>query len=419
MDQNEKTTQANGIQNFLGKVFRGVPADQRDAFKAQRLETNVGRSYGLSIYLIVIQILLNVINIVKPSDSKSSDIMIYIVLSMGLLVVGIVYFILLTLVRKKKIKSHGVKLFLVESLLYVYLVVQMIFCTLNIISTGGVNSYIIAILILGMVPIISPLQSIVSILGSFAYLFIAMYVTRNISGAWNSILITDTWANLLIITGLTICVSVFMHNMYVSNFLQRVSLRNSNRELLNLNQELAQMNDKLENIANTDKMTGVLNRRAFSNDFDEIWDSSIMRKTEIAVAIVDIDFFKAYNDKFGHLEGDKCLQLIAASLKNSFKRGGDVVYRYGGEEFLIVFESGRDEAFKLVERARINVEELKIPHAKTIVSPYVTISAGVCVITPSRDISEDDALKIADDALYESKHNGRNRTTLKVFEDNR
>ena len=409
----------NNSQNksgtLLSKVFYVIPNDHLKAFDDARLETNVGRMFAFSIYIIAIQIILNIVNIVKPSDSKSSDINIYIILSLTTLCVGIVYFILLLMCKNDRIKSKRAKRFFVESLLYIYLGIQMIFATLNVISTGGVNSYIIAILILGLMPIIKPLQSLTSILASFAYLIAALYLTRDISGAWDSIMITDTWANLIIITGLTSCMSVIMYNMYASNFMKNVSLEKANRELIKANSGLANMNDQLEIIANTDKMTGVPNRRAFSHDYDNLWASAVKDKKEIAIVIMDIDFFKAYNDTFGHLEGDSCLQKVASGLKNSFSSTGGIVYRYGGEEFIVVFSVGDEPVFGIVEKARLDIEALKIKHANTSISPYVTVSAGVCIAIPGEDaaVNDDLALKIADDALYESKNAGRNRTTLK------
>ena len=228
-DNNTRTRKA-GV-GLIARVFGGVPAEYRAAFSDARLDTNIGRMYAFSIYIIVLQITLNIINILKPSDSKSSDIMVYVALSMSTLALGIFYCVLFRLAKKGKIRSRRVRLFLVESLLYLYIAIQLVFCTLNIISTGGVNSYIIAILILGMVPIIPPVQSIPSILLSFFYIGLAMYLTRNVSDTWDSILLTDTWTNLIIITGLTICISVFIYDMYVSNFLKGVELRNWGRDL--------------------------------------------------------------------------------------------------------------------------------------------------------------------------------------------
>lgn len=196
-----------------------------------QLATNVNRMFVFSIYIIVLQISLNTINIIKPADSKSSDIIIYVMLSLSTLAIGIIYCVLFALARRNIIKSPAVKSFMVQSLLYIYIGIQLTFCTLNIISTGGLNSYIIAILIIGLVPIIRPTQGVITILAAFFYIILAMFFTRDISNSWDSILLTDVWTNLIIITGFTICISVFIYDMYVSNFLKSMELLEANAGL--------------------------------------------------------------------------------------------------------------------------------------------------------------------------------------------
>ncbi len=216
----------------VDNLFRiTVPKEYKAKFGAAIAKTNVSRMYVFSIYIIVMQIVLNVINIFKPADSKSSDIMIYIFLSMGTLALGIIYFVILTLIKKEKLKAAWIKKVTTNSLLYTYLIIQMIFCTLNILSTGGVNSYIIAILIVGLFPIIHPIQSVCTIGGAFAYLWFALFATRNQVNTSDSILITDTWTNLIIITVLISCTSILIYQMYVANFLKSVQLLENNDKL--------------------------------------------------------------------------------------------------------------------------------------------------------------------------------------------
>lgn len=402
--------------NAFRKIFAQVPNEYRAQFADRRLQVNVGRSHALSLYMIIVQIILNLINIIKPSEGEGGDIFIYIALSMTTLGIGLIYWVLLFLVKKEKIRGRGIKILLTQSLLYIYLIIQLVFCYLNIINSGGVNSYIIALLIVSLFPILPPAQSITTIVLSFAYLLISMYMARSVSDAWNAILVTDTWANLVIITGITIFASVIIHNLFVSDFLQTMRLQERNQDLQMVNGELEQLNSQLEQMATTDQMTGMANRYAFSRDFVDIWNAAAEKQKRMAMAIMDIDFFKAYNDKYGHLEGDKCLQQVAASLKNSFRRSDDIVVRFGGEEFLAVFSADRADAWELAEKARNNVEALNIPHATDAISPYVTISIGVCVAMPDPAISTDMVLHIADDALYEAKRTGRNRSVLRIYE---
>jgi diguanylate cyclase (GGDEF)-like protein len=401
--------QDNAGRGSARQFLKKIPDELREQFEVRRVETNVNRMYFFAVYVVVLQIVLNILNIIKPSGNQDYEavggspvgIMYYISLSLVTLFIGLLFWILMSLIRKNNISGFGVKRFRVNALLYIYCAIQLVFCTFNILSAGGVNSYIITVLIISMIPVIRPLQSLLCIAFAFLYICLAMYFTRDISQMWNSIMLTDTWTNLIIITGLSACGSVFFYDMYVSNFLQSVQLEIKNKELSIL--------------ANTDQMTGVANRRAFARSFDDLWQRSVESKNRLVVAIADIDFFKAYNDGFGHLEGDKCLMKVAKCLQQSFRRASDIVSRYGGEEFLLVFEATNDDDFCLADKARENVLAMRIPHARTDVSPYVSISIGVCIVQPTENTPMNEVLKMADDALYESKQGGRNKTTVHAY----
>lgn len=410
-----------GIVGWLKALFADVPAKYKEDFEKVRVETNVSRMRVFALYVIAIQIILNVINIVKPSGDgggESGDILPYIILSLGTLVLGIVYFILLHLAKKDIIKSLAVKRFLSHSLLWIYVAIQMVFCTLNIISTGGVNSYIIAILIVGVFPVIKPQESLSLILLSFAYMFLAMYWTRGISTTWDSIWLTDVWTNLFIITGLIMCSTALVYRMFVTNYLQSVHLSEANDGLKKINGDLEKANEQLEVVANIDPLTGIPNRYAFNHQFELAWRRAATKNEFLAVAVLDVDHFKDYNDNFGHLEGDKCLSKVAKCLQDSFRRENDLVCRFGGEEFAVVINADEKDAFAVIDRARKNVEELRMPHFNTSVSKFVTISAGICAVIPKGEIGtmSTDVFRYADEALYMSKTNGRNRTTYKEYD---
>lgn len=208
-----------------------IPEKYMQQFRWEKLDRNVVRIRYFSIYVIALQILLNIINILKPSDTQSSDIMVYVYLSLGTLLLGITGLILLTLIIKNKIRNHRAKLLISQGFLYAYCLIQLYFSFLNIRSTGSINTYIIIILIISMVPVISPRQSLPSILIAFVCTVLTMYLNRFESGVWNSILITDTWANLLIITGLAAFISVVIYRMYVAGFLSNMDLQNMNNHL--------------------------------------------------------------------------------------------------------------------------------------------------------------------------------------------
>ena len=134
----------------------------------------------------------------------------------------------------------------------------------------------------------------------------------------------------------------------------------------------------------------------------------------------DIDYFKKYNDAYGHLAGDKCLIKVANCIKQYFKRSTDVPARYGGEEFAVILpHTNRDEAIKLSQKFVACVKNLEIPHCDSEVSIHVTISAGVVTVVPDNKTDAYSLISAADKYLYEAKQNGRNRVEVADIERNK
>jgi signal transduction histidine kinase len=225
----EKLKRGQGSKKHFA-LFTKIPGEYRSLFRELRLESNVRRMFVFS-YIILLQTSLNILNVLKIPNRQQSNIMIYVTLSVFTLFLGIIYWLVFFMAKRGKIKSPMIKSFLVESLLYLYTLIQLGFCTLNIIESGGVNSYIIAILIIGLIPVMPPLQSVITIGAAFLYTVIVMFFSRSFSDAWTSILLTDIGTTLIIVSGLTICISFFIYEMYVSNFLQKMSLLKSNDDL--------------------------------------------------------------------------------------------------------------------------------------------------------------------------------------------
>ena len=180
------------------------------------------------------------------------------------------------------------------------------------------------------------------------------------------------------------------------------------RQVAHQRTELEGLNDKLVAISLRDSLTGLGNRMALDEDLEQLEGRVIRYGHRYCIAVLDVDHFKAYNDTYGHQAGDLVLQAVAAQLTRE-ARGGDAVYRYGGEEFLCIFpEQSLATATVAVERMRSGVEQLAIPHADS--GPgFVTLSAGLAVLDPGHTESSAEVLKEADDALYRAKSLGRNR----------
>ncbi len=167
--------------------------------------------------------------------------------------------------------------------------------------------------------------------------------------------------------------------------------------------------EKLNEISNIDALTGLYNRRYFDDALKKEWNSALRLKSSIVLIMIDIDFFKKYNDTYGHLQGDKCLKEVAEAIKNHAKRPRDIVVRFGGEEFMLLLpETKMDGAIRVAERILSGIENMKIEHSASPINQVVTVSIGVTSVIPDQNISVESVLEKADKALYTAKNDGRN-----------
>ena len=178
-------------------------------------------------------------------------------------------------------------------------------------------------------------------------------------------------------------------------------------------EELLSLNKELDRQASTDGLTGVANRRYLNEFVEREWARSIRENTMISVIMVDLDFFKAYNDNYGHLAGDECLKQVARQMKSNIKRPADLVARYGGEEFAIILPNTDVEGAEVIaEACRKSVEDLAIVHGASAVSSFVTVSLGVAGSREAQCRAATDLFARADSALYKAKQLGRNRVAV-------
>jgi diguanylate cyclase (GGDEF)-like protein len=163
-------------------------------------------------------------------------------------------------------------------------------------------------------------------------------------------------------------------------------------------------------LAQHDALTGAKNRRVFDDHIAGLWPRAIQERRAIAILLIDIDHFKAYNDSYGHQAGDQALRRVVQAIQRFVRRPLDLLARYGGEEFAaILYDVDGSEAKQIADRIRRAVRELAIEHRGSQTSAGVTISVGVAMIQPTPRRNPRGALQLADQALYEAKANGRNR----------
>jgi len=168
--------------------------------------------------------------------------------------------------------------------------------------------------------------------------------------------------------------------------------------------------EQLELLASMDGLTGIANRRHFDDTLDLEWRRAMRSAKPLSLIIVDVDYFKNYNDVYGHLAGDSCLQKIANTIRDSLRRAGNFVARYGGEEFVVILpDTNAEGAYLFAESLRKKIEDLNIEHNNSNAGKNVTISLGVSTVVPKKDSSQNEIISLADKALYKAKQGGRNR----------
>lgn len=180
--------------------------------------------------------------------------------------------------------------------------------------------------------------------------------------------------------------------------------------------ELQTANRELRLLAHLDGLTKIANRRCFDEFLQQVWQRLGRTSQPLSLLMLDVDFFKCYNDIYGHQHGDECLTQIAHTIQKAVSRPTDLAARYGGEEFAVILpETSENGAFKVAELIRNAVLALAIPHEASDTAGYVTVSIGITSLIPVIDFSPDYLIDLADQALYLAKHQGRNRCcTLSV-----
>jgi len=197
-----------------------------------------------------------------------------------------------------------------------------------------------------------------------------------------------------------------MENYLRRDFVNSVLLESENRQLQEVTRELRRL-------SNCDALTNLGNRRHFEQMLEQEWLRAMRTQTPVSLILLDIDFFKHYNDSYGHQAGDECLQMVAEEIGGFTRRPGDTAARYGGEEFVLILP-GTDliQAASIAEACRACVESMEIAHNDSKVHKVVTVSAGVATLVPEHGISRRSLVAAADKALYQAKREGRNRVVL-------
>jgi diguanylate cyclase (GGDEF)-like protein len=216
------------------------------------------------------------------------------------------------------------------------------------------------------------------------------------------------WAMIIAAAGVTIY-ALRVHQLKASERRLTTVVSERTAELVERSQQLEIANKRLEQLATLDGLTNIANHRRFKEFLAQQWHHSHREQQPLSMLLMDVDYFKLYNDTYGHQGGDSCLKQVAAVLGETIKRTTDLAARYGGEEFVVVLSNtDKSGAMVVAERIRALVEELQIPHMASTINPYVTLSIGIASVVPNHENQAEDLIAAADRALYHAKENGRN-----------
>ena len=184
-------------------------------------------------------------------------------------------------------------------------------------------------------------------------------------------------------------------------------------ELIERTKDLEQANEHLNYCSKHDFLTCIANRRYFDEVINLEWFRAMREQKSISIIMIDIDYFKSFNDKYGHSTGDNCLKEVAKAIVKETKRADDFSARFGGEEFaVILYNTNVDGAIIIGENIRRSVEDLKIRFDSSLVSEYLTVSVGIAAMVPSTESKYSNLINMADAALYSAKGKGRNRVEI-------
>ena len=186
--------------------------------------------------------------------------------------------------------------------------------------------------------------------------------------------------------------------------------------IIAMRNELKRLNKNLVELSERDGLTKLYNRRTFDALAEKAWKQAARSRSPLSILILDIDYFKLFNDTYGHLRGDDCISAVAETVQASVTRPVDIVARYGGEEFIVLLpDTDESGAYEVAERIRKNVEKLAIRHKQSPMGKSVTVSVGGAVMQHTGGKHLLHQINSADKALYASKHAGRNCVTIKLF----
>ena len=390
------------LKKYINFIFIKIPVEYKNEFERENNLINIAHIKNISLVIMLFSALTGAFVYFYEKTTLLITTPHAVIMHMVLLLLAAVFFICTNRIEKKN-KFNSKFSYIVDKLFALCSLSWAMVFSINAQGTSGqITVYVIGItLIVGAVYIKPIAMAIIYLYVNSAFVIILPYFQQSRA------LVASHEINSLYLIAIAWFISRLLYQNRLKNYVQKKMIEEKNIELITLN-------TKLEQLSATDSLTGICNRREFDKVIQNEWNNSIQEKSLLSVALIDIDFFKAYNDSYGHLAGDDCIKMVVNIICSSVKDSTNCIARFGGEEFIAILPNADiNRATYICKCIAEAVEALKLPHPNSPLS-FVTVSIGVCTIIPTQNYSYEYLVNNADKALYQAKHSGRNR----VFSNN-
>lgn len=378
--------------NLLVKVPGLKPEEQR-RFIFENLKDNISRLKLAGLAFLLIEITMFIWLILKGAMDPDNTPDKLLLTLYATIIIFLVFFLLALLYLGKKVKIQNMtfmRLFIISGMMLVML--WSVFLVLFEHSNGFLPSaYILILMSVAVIPYLSFWEVAVTMIPSQSLITIYMITSPAFTSSTLENVLFDSWS----FCAIAILISSLFYTFRISSF--RKDIR------------LMEQNDLLKQHSEIDALTGIYNRRKMDEALQEEWQRSSRSKKALSFLLIDLDYFKRYNDTYGHIEGDLCLRKTASIMNKTLKRSTDAIFRYGGEEFAVILPfTSLDAACIVGEKLLKNIEKARIEH-KHSSTGYLTMSIGISSAIGSHERSCETLCLEADKALYAAKKSGRNK----------
>ena len=394
------------IMLIRGLLVVSVSDKFQNEFKNEMNKLNVIRVKSTAVTFIILELIMMTAYLLQQEGNLFEKPNFYYWIMYVIMIAAMILYLLVFVKFGKNIPKHGTGIMITGISFTCFI---LFWCAgislLDQIEYGQIIVYVVAIIAVAAVPLFHPITLLFIYLAAqlcfigFMPLFQQSYEVLFGNFVNSTLFMMIAWV-----------ISRMRYKYWTEDFYNKKLIQEKNEELMGLNKELEEANRKLEILSKTDSLTGLFNRSVFDHTIRSEWNRCKRHAIPLSLIMIDIDFFKSFNDYYGHQAGDECLRQVSGIFRSCVRRSSDIVSRYGGEEFAIILPHMKEEnAYKLAEEIRTKVEKLAIPHEQSSVSHYLTISLGVSTLIPSETSSIKRFIDMVDKALYVAKKN-RNQT---------